>query len=75
MMPMKSTPGYQTKKEKESSAGKLNPFYFSEDLFRFFSFLLLSGNEQTVINVRRENLPSLGQLFPAGAIFSEQGRK
>lgn len=40
-----------------------------------FPPLLLSGNEQMVITVRRENLPSFGQLFPADAIFSLQGRK
>lgn len=63
----------RTKQEWE---GKLNLFHFREESCNFFFFaLLLSGNEQMVINVRRGNLPSLGQVFPADTIFSVQGRK
>lgn len=37
--------------------------------------VLLSGNEQMVINAGRVNLPSSRQVFPADTIFSVQGRK
>lgn len=62
----------RTKQERE---GKTQPIPFQRRLVHFFPPLLLSGNEQMVINVRRGNLPSLGQVFPADTIFSVQGRK
>lgn len=60
----------QNEKERENST-----FSISEEARAFFFSLLLSGNEQMVINVRRVNLPSLRQVFPADTIFSVQGRK
>lgn len=65
-----------SRRTKQEWEGKLNLFHFREESCNFFFFaLLLSGNEQMVINVRRGNLPSLGQVFPADTIFSVQGRK
>lgn len=60
----------QNEKERENSTDSI-----SEKACAFFFSLLLSGNEQMVINVRRVNLPSLCQVFPADTIFSVQGRK
>lgn len=58
--------------QKQGGEGKL--FHFRGGLC-IFSPVLLSGNEQMVINVWRGNLPSSRQVFPADTIFSIQGRK
>lgn len=57
--------------QKQEREGKF--FHFRRGLCIFP--VLLSGNEQMVINVWRGNLPSPRQVFPADTIFSIQGRK
>lgn len=59
--------------QKQEGEGKTLPF--QRRLVHFFPPVLLSGNEQMVINVWRGNLPSSRQVFPADTIFSIQGRK